>query len=359
MRSVSVVVLSLVLLLSGCAGDRPAGDAGDSRTAEQQASELQAPEQPQVAGTEAIDEPAFTFAAAGDLAARRATRQSLALLDRSPADFFVALGDLAYGDIAPESAWCDYVRDRLPSKGASFPFELLAGNHESDPGRHGLLRNYAECLPDQLGASGVYGAQYAFTYPAEQPTARFVMVSPGLTVDGHRYDYAAGTPDRAWLRDQLRQAREAGQWLVVGMHLPCLTTGADHPGCESGRAVHNLVLRGGADLLLVGHNHVYERSKQIDLSRSCRRIRSRFDADCVVDGGRDGAYRRDRGMVQVTAGRFGARFARLSDRDPDRRWFVRRADRTTGFLQVRVTPERMVARYRASSGSLRDSFVIE
>jgi hypothetical protein len=123
--------------------------------------------------------------------------------------------------------------------------------------------------------------------------------------------------------------------------------------------VHHLVLRGGADLLLVGHNHVYERSKQIELSPSCRRVRSTFDADCVVDRGRDGVYGRDRGTVQVTAGRFGARFARLSDSDPDRRWFVKRGDRTTGFLQVRVTPERMVARYRASSGPLRDAFVIE
>ncbi len=348
MRSVAVAVLSLVLALSGCSAGRTTGTADEERTA-----------RAQVAGSETVEDPAFTFAAAGDLAARRATAKSLALLDRSPAAFFVALGDLAYGDITPESAWCDYVRERLPTKGAGFPFELLAGNHESDTGRDGRLRSFAQCLPDRLDAEGTYGAQFAFTYPAGEPLARFVMVSPGLTVDGHRYDYTAGTPDRAWLRDQLRQARDAGQWLVVGMHLPCLTTGADHPGCESGRAVHDLVLRGGADLLLVGHNHVYERSKQLALTPSCRAVRSRFDADCVTDSGRDGVYGRDHGTVQVTVGRFGARFARLADDDPDRRWFVKRGDRTTGFLQVRVTPERMVARYRASSGSLRDAFVIE
>lgn len=348
--ALSAVVLSLTMVLGGCTADGPSGAAGEDRTA-----------QAQVAGATATatEEPAFTFAAAGDLGARTATARSLALLDRSSADLFVALGDLAYADIAPESAWCDYVRERLPTKGPDFPFELLAGNHESDTGRDGRLRNFAQCLPDRLGAEGTYGAQYAFTYPAGEPLARFVLVSPGLTVDGHRYDYSAGTADRAWLTDQLRQAREAGQWLVVGMHLPCLSTGADHPGCESGRAVHNLVLRGGADLLLVGHNHVYERSKQIALSATCRRVRSRFDPDCVVDGGRDGVYGRDRGTVQVTVGRFGARFARLSDQDPDRRWFVRRGDRTTGFLQARVTPGRMVVRYRPSSGSLRDRFVIE
>lgn len=332
----AAAVLGLPAALAGCTADRP-----------------------QVAGVSVGAGEGFTFAAAGDLGARAATAQSLALLDASPAAFFVALGDLAYADIAPETAWCDYVRDRLPSKGPGFPFELLAGNHESDTGDDGHISRYAECLPDRIGAQGTYAAQYAFTYPAEQPLARFVMVSPGLTVDGHSYDYSRGTPDRAWLAGQLRAAREAGQWLVVGMHLHCLSTGADHPGCASGRAVHDLVLRGGTDLLLVGHNHVYERSKQLALSAACPAVGPRFDADCVVDRGRDGVYARDRGMVQVTVGRFGARYSRLSDTDPDRRWFVRRGDRTTGFLQVRVTPDRMVARYRGSTGSLTDRFVIE
>ncbi|HEX4976237.1 MAG TPA: metallophosphoesterase [Nocardioides sp.] len=343
MRTLVTAILSILLLVSGCAGDRVAPGVEAS---------------PQVAGTATATDGSFTFAAAGDLGARTATARSLALLDGSPAALFVALGDLSYDDVVPESAWCDYVRAGLPSRDDTFPFALLAGNHEADGGPDGRLRSFAECLPDRLASSGTYGAQYAFTYPADRPLARFVLVSPGLTVDGHRYDYSAGTPDRAWLAGQMRRAREAGQWLVVGMHLPCLSTGADHPGCESGRAVHNLVLRGGADLLLVGHNHVYERSKQIALSRTCPKVRARFDADCVVDSGRDGAYRRDRGTVQVTAGRFGARYSRLSDGDPDRRWFVRRGDRTTGFLEVQVTPQRLVARYRPSSGTLTDRFVI-
>ena len=356
MRSPTAVLaslLTLALAAAGCgAGTAEDGDAG-------------APT-PTVAGTSAPDEtqqaasPAsFTFAAAGDLGARRATARSLALLDRSPAEFFLALGDLAYDDVASERAWCDYVVDRLPAKGSAFPFQLLVGNHEQDAARDGHIDTYADCLPDRLGVDGRYAAQYAFNYPADAPLARFVLVSPGMRVDGHRYDYSRGTADRAWLREQLRQARDAGQWLVVGMHLPCLTTGADHPGCDSGRAVLNLVLRGGADLLVVGHNHVYERSKQLRLSAGCPSVRPRYGSSCITDGGRDGVYQRDRGTVQVTAGRFGARFARLADRDPDRRWFVKRANRTAGFLQVEVTADRLVARYRASVGSFRDRFVIE
>ena len=263
-----------------------------------------------------------------------------------------------YDDTPSDEAWCDYVTDRLPSKGAGFPFEVLVGNHEADGGPDGRIRNHAACLQDRLGSQGRYGAQYAFGYPAADPLARFVLVAPGLTVDGHRYDYRKGTADRRWLVRQMRQAKAAGQWLVVGMHFPCISMGKTHGGCDSGRAVHNLVLRRGADLLLTGHNHIYERSKQIELSRTCPRVGARFDGDCVTDGGKDGVYRKGRGTVQVTSGRFGGRFQGIDRQDPDHRWFVKGGARTTGFLEVRVTRGRLAARYVPSTGSLGDSFVV-
>ena len=301
----------------------------------------------------------FAALSAGDLGANKRTARSLAALDRSPAEFFLALGDLDYDETGSDAAWCDFVRDRLPTKGEEFPFQLLAGNHEADTGKDGRVRRHAACLPDRLGVEGTYAAQYAFSYPAQDPVARFVLVSPRLTVDGHTYDYRRGTTDRAWLVDQLRSAREAGQWLVVGMHLMCVSAGEDHPGCDSGRAVHNLVLRHGADLLLVGHNHLYERSKQLVLSADCPSIRPRFGRACIADGGRDAAYPRGDGTVQVTAGRFGGRPSAVDPDDPDRRWFVKTRADTTGFLQVEVSADRLAARYVPSTGDVRDAFVIE
>jgi hypothetical protein len=159
--------------------------------------------------------------------------------------------------------------------------------------------------------------------------------------------------------DQLRRARDSGQWLVVGMHLTCLSAGADHPGCDSGRAVHTLALQHGVDLLLVGHNHLYERSKQLAVSRACPVVRPRFGSACVADTGRDGAYARDAGTVQVTAGRFGGRPSAVDTDDPDRRWFVMSRAGTTGFLQVELSADRLVARYVPSTGEVRDRFVIE
>lgn len=352
MRSLTAVpaaLLALALAAAGCGAVTSDDEGAGAPT-------------PTVAGTtpqEPSGPASFTFAAAGDLGANRRTARSLAALDASPAAFFLALGDLDYDETESDQAWCDYVRERLPTKGADFPFQLLAGNHEADTGKDGRVRRHAGCLPDRLGVTGTYPTQYAFSYPAQDPTARFVLVSPGLTVDGHTYDYRRGTADRVWLEAQLRQARESGQWLVVGMHLMCLSTGADHAGCDSGRAVHTLVLDQGADLLLVGHNHLYERSKQLALSEACPRVRPQFGTACVADGGKGDAYARGAGTVQVTAGRFGGRRSEVDPDDPDRRWFVKSRADTAGFLQVEVSADRLDAKYVPTAGDVRDAFVIE
>jgi len=344
MTAVPAALLAVALAFGGCGND---------------AASPPRDETPTPPPTTAAEPPSFSFAAAGDLGANRRTARSLAALDRSPAEFFLALGDLDYDETRTDAAWCDYVLDRLPTKGREFPFQLLPGNHEADTGKDGRVRRHAACLEDRLGVEGAYPTQYAFSYPAQDPVARFVMVSPGLTVDGHSYDYRRGTADRAWLVDQLRAAREAGQWLVVGMHLMCLSAGEDHPGCDSGRAVHDLVLRQGADLLLVGHNHLYERSKQLALSSRCPSVRPRFGSACVSDGGKDGVYARGAGTVQVTAGRFGGRPSAVDRDDPDRRWFVKARADTAGFLQVQVSADRLTARYVPTTGDVRDAFVIE
>jgi len=101
----------------------------------------------------------FVFTAAGDHSANSRTTASLDLLANSGADFNLALGDMSYGSLIPESAWCDYVKSHV---GANFPFELLAGNHE-DNGPDGLIENFATCLPDQIGGiNGEYGKEYYF-----------------------------------------------------------------------------------------------------------------------------------------------------------------------------------------------------
>jgi len=300
------------------------------------------------------------FGAGGDLGANSHTTDALERLDSSAAEFFLALGDLDYDQAPSDAAWCDYVKNHLIRKGPDFPFQLVAGNHEADTGSDGRIRRHAACLQDKLDARGAYARQYSFTYPAADPLVKVLMLSPRLTVAGHTYDYRRGTTDRSWLVNQLDGARRSGiPWVVVGMHYPCLSSGAGHPGCDAGSAVENLLLRKRVDLLLTGHNHIYERSKQIRLSDACPAVRpGRFDADCVSDNGRDDAYAAGAGTVQVTSGRVGGRYQGVNPGDPDRPWFVTSGGHTTGWTEVTVSASRLRVAYVNTSGPTQDSFVI-
>lgn len=299
----------------------------------------------------------FAFAAAGDHGANPHAAAALRRLDRSDVDFYLALGDLDYDQTPSDRAWCDYVHDRLPRKGKRFPFEVLVGNHEQDRGPDGRIGRFARCLPDRLdstpGPGSGYGAEYAFTYPRRNPYALVAMIAPNLTVDGERHTYQPGSPHRRWLLRQIDQARRTGiRWVVVGMHYPCVSTGARH-GCDSGPGILNLLVRRRVDLVLAGHNHIYERSKQLRLNGSdCRRIRvDRFDRDCVVSGWRDGVYRAGAGTLLVTAGSFGGKEQGASQFDPERRYFAEVDGDALGFVRYVVRPGRIHGQFVATAGS--------
>jgi hypothetical protein len=306
----------------------------------------------------------FTFAAAGDHGANRDTAAALAKLDRWSAEFYLALGDLDYDQTSSDRAWCDYVHERLPSKGARFPFQVLVGNHEQDGGPDGRIGRFARCLPDRLdsrpGPRSRYGAEYAFTYPRSNPTAKVIMIAPNLTVDGERHTYLPGSPHRRWLVRQIDRAREDGiRWVVVGMHFPCVSAGAAH-GCDAGPEILNLLVRKRVDLVLAGHNHIYERGKQLRVGRNgCRRIRpGRFDRDCVVPGWRDGVYRKGAGTLLVTAGTFGGRAQGANRDDPERRYFAVVDGDALGFARYVVRPGRIHGRFVSTGGDQADTFDI-
>ena len=78
------------------------------------------------------------------------------------------------------------------------PCQPLVGNHEDDVTRDGLLRNFVRCLPDRLAVAGTYAKNYV----VDRGSVRFIMIAPGILIDGARRTYADGTASQAWLRDQ-------------------------------------------------------------------------------------------------------------------------------------------------------------
>jgi hypothetical protein len=306
----------------------------------------------------------FTFAAAGDHDSGPLASASLAALDASDAEFYLALGDLDYDAVNPDSTWCDYVVANLPAKGPAYPFQLVAGNHEEDSHLDGDILNHAACLPDRLGSAvapgSVYGANYTFDYPAGDPMMRVIMISPELTIDGISYSFGSGSPYRTWLAGLIDEAHVEGiPWVTVGLHYNCLTVAA-RPRCEMGASLWNLLVEKKVDLVLNAHEHTYQRTNQLALDPAvCPAMTPHvYTPGCVVDDGGDGIYSKGAGTINVIAGSFGRTVTPVDPTDPEAPYFAAMDDTTFGFVSYAVTRERIDARFVNTTGTFTDSFSI-
>ena len=304
----------------------------------------------------------FTFAAAGDFGTTSRATASLATLNASGTDFFLALGDLDYNETPTDEAWCDWVKAGLPNLGATYPFEIVAGNHEDQNGADGYIMNHAACLPDRLGSTlGVeqdYGAEYYFDYPTDAPLMRVFMISPDLTVENVTYGYGMNDVHYRWLSDSIDAARAEGiRWIVVGMHYPCIS--ASNNGCPIGQPLFNLLLQKRVDLILGGHHHNYQRSKQLALTPgTCPSfVLGEFDQDCVAASGA-GVMDKGAGSVVQVVGTFGRSGSSIKPDDPELPYFASVAGAGNGIMVYTVTPDRMDAAFVPSVGSVTDSFSI-
>ena len=185
------------------------------------------------------------------------------------------------------------------------------------------------------------------------------MLSPELTVAGTAYHYTPGSPAYQWVSDTIDQARNAGiRWIIVGYHYPCLTGGKYE--CASGSDLFNLLVAKHVDLVLNGHEHNYQRSKQIGLDAvACPSIAATgYNPGCVTDDGLDGVYPKDAGTVEIVAGTFGRGLYSVSRTDPEAPYMVSMNGTTHGFVQYTVTADRIDASFVRSEGTFSDSFSI-
>jgi chitodextrinase len=305
----------------------------------------------------------FVFAAAGDHGANSNSAASLSVLDHSGASFYLALGDLDYDQTATDAAWCDYVKQRLPTLGPTFPFELVSGNHEAQGGPNGYILNHAACLPDRLSSTlsptNQYAAEYFFDYPQSAPLARVIMIAADLTVENVAYDYTAGSARYGWLAGAIDSARANGiPWVIVGMHKDCLSTG--QKSCEIGAALMNLLVEKKVDLVLQGHDHNYQRGKQLGLDPNrCPAVAvGTYVQGCVIDDGIDGIYPKGTGTVFLIDGTFGQGLYATNLADPEAPYFAKLNSTTWGLTTYTVSADRIEARFVPSVGSFTDSFTI-
>lgn len=299
--------------------------------------------------------------AAGDFGARTATDSVLTRMGSLAPDAALALGDLSYRDVLPESAWCAYVKARV---GEGFPFQLISGNHESLDVNDGDINDFSACLPNQVPrVVGTYGREYYMDLPQGTPLVRVINASPTLTFEDGKWVYATGDAHFNWVSAAIDSGRAKGaRWIVVAAHVPCVSVGVYN--CPANRDFYNMLLEKKVDLVLHGHEHAYMRTHQLRAGATgCPTLAvGTFDPDCVADS--DGAFIQGQGTVFATVGTGGTPLRDVNPADSEAGYFAKfsglNADPTYGLLDIRATDTRLAAEFVATSGAgITDSFTVD
>lgn len=306
---------------------------------------------------DAADEVRLT--AAGDYGARASTVTVLDKVAELAPDAHLALGDLAYGDSADEYAWCNFVKARL---GEGFPFQLISGNHESEEVKDGEINNFSACLPNQVpGVQGIYGREYTMDFPERAPLVRVIQAAPHLTFQDGKWTYTQGDAHHAWLSAAIDEGRAKGaKWIVVSSHLPCQSVGQYN--CSMPKDFYDLLLAKKVDLVLHGHEHLYQRTHQLRSGvAGCATLPvNSFNPACVAD--EDGTFAAGAGTVFATVGTGGIPLRSVNTSDSEAgyfgAWSGLDANPAYGLLDLRFTEERITAEFVATSGSFSDAFSV-
>lgn len=359
------VLLAAAGLLAGCVAPSAAPDRTDAPAAPPSvAGTTPAPASSSASSPATGPAPsapaggAVHFTAAGDFGSSRAAAAVLAKTAALKPDFALVVGDLSYGEAGGERDWCSFVTAAV---GHGFPFELVSGNHESD-GENGSIEEFVKCLPNRLpGLVGIYGRQWYVDVPRDNPVLRLVMISPGLDYPGSSdTDYAPGSRQYRWTADTIDSARAAGiPWVVVGTHLPCYSMGKYD--CEMGQDMADLLVQKKVDLVLNGHEHLYQRTYQLGPGPGCAGlVAGTADTACIRD--KSGTYEAGAGTVFATVGTGGKDLRDIDLQDEEApyfaAWSAANADPAHGLLDVRATRTELSARFVPATGSFSDAFTL-
>lgn len=280
--------------------------------------------------------PSKTFAVTADTGIEASGAAVLGSIGKSDASWVAHLGDMSYQSGAGiENRWCAYVKEQIKQ-----PVQLLPGNHEAQNG-DGKFTNYAACLPSRLSINGDYSrGQWA----TDDGNTVFIGISPKIMLPQGELTYNQGTAEREWLKDRIDEAKSAGRWVVVGMHVPCLTNGIH--GCEGSASVTDLLIAKKVDVIVAGHDHNYGRTHQITGTTS---------SPTVVD--RDSNFTSGSGSVFVIVGNGGHKPRELAKTGGI--WAVGASGTQTGWLRISTTPSTLTLTEVGVAGGLTDNVTIK
>ncbi len=303
----------------------------------------------------------FSFAVAGDWHndwnGTGETRKVVTAIAQASPNFAIALGDLAYNDSAAVAkSWC------LNYKSIFQNVLVVAGNHESGESNKAPMDVYNEYCPfPNIGASFIpgtivddhvtsYGYEYAFDYPADNPIARFILLSPDVQwkccgLSGN-FSYAQGSTNYQWVSNRIAEAKSRGEWVIVGWHKDPMSS--VYPSVpQIWKDIWNLMFQKNVDLLLVAHEHVYERTYQLKCG-----IQSSY---CISNNS-PSTYQKGGGVEYIIQGTGGAPFHATGSSI----LFVRgeQSDLDHGFMKYTVSQSSLSGHFVSVDSGFSDGFTI-
>lgn len=341
----------------------------------------------------------FAFGAVGDNGADGpedpgdATSRTLQLIGRERPAFVQSLGDLAYdpsaaADVHDGAGWCTWTNAQLArtADGGTVPYIIAAGNHEAQDAEPGFaIEDYtsASSCADPFASLTSFPTDAAtdaakdsfYDYPADRPLLRVININPGLDYrTGGVRDYSRGSTMYQWVEGAIRDAKSKNEWVVLTYHVAYLNAGSDHgadmstgyyaPTAAQFGDIFTLAVQTKVDLILNGHEHNYQRSRQLRFDDACPAIvHDRFDQACITDadGSAAAPYARGGGPVQLIIGTGGHKPSGVNEADGDRPYMVvadAGAD-NCGYVSFAVSAASLTGTFRnACGGALADTFTI-
>jgi hypothetical protein len=215
----------------------------------------------------------FTFTAFGDQGVTEDAARTTSMIRAQNPAFHLHAGDLSYAESGGRGlitdpydprVWDEFLAEIEPAA-ARIPWQVAVGNHE---------------LEAWYSADGYAGQRARFGFPAADGSAQppvYYCFTYGnvafLSLDANDVSYEiranlgyAGAAQAAWLDRTLAGFRAAPEidFIVVFFHHCAYSTCSSH-GSDGGVREHWAPLfdRHGVDLVINGHNHIYERTDPV------------------------------------------------------------------------------------------------
>jgi hypothetical protein len=304
----------------------------------------------------------YTFVAYGDAATTGSLSNFISVQDRvntiNPR-FAVLLGDNVY-TAGTHTEWDMRLDPTLNSSATDWNSTHIDyfgwGNHDlNGTADQPAIDNYSSPKPELGVTSGVAAAvaetpehNYSFDYG----NVHFV------TIDSNGYPDATRTGNQVtWAEDDL--ASSTATWKIVFVHFPIISASFTSTGPSSNyyQQIVSRLKDAGADVIMAGHAHTYERSYPLT---------GQSGGVATITDTNDNDYAKGAGFPEVVSGLGGNTFHACSPSCttlPAWLAVVRASNSTTtssyGVLKVDVTPSRLTfSQIKASDGTVEDTWYI-